>query len=140
MAIMWLLNGFAVELTGKKITIVGRGRLVGAPLKKMMDSSGLNIQVIHSQTSNPEEILLNSDVIITAVGKPGIIDSAMLPLNCVVVDAATSSENGQLKGDLADDVYEREDLILTPKKGGVGPLTVCALFDNVIRAAQSSIE
>ena len=136
MAIMWLLTGYNVNLSVKAITIVGRGRLVGAPLKKMLDDSGIKAEVVHSQTKNIEDILLHSEVIITAVGKPGIINSAMIPENCVVVDAATSSEGGQLKGDLADDVYEREDLIITPKIGGVGPLTICALFDNVIRAAQ----
>jgi methylenetetrahydrofolate dehydrogenase (NADP+)/methenyltetrahydrofolate cyclohydrolase len=64
----------------------------------------------------------------------------MIPQNCVVIDAATASEDGQIKGDLADDVYEREDLTLTPKKGGIGPLTVCALFDNVIRASGSNLK
>jgi methylenetetrahydrofolate dehydrogenase (NADP+)/methenyltetrahydrofolate cyclohydrolase len=54
----------------------------------------------------------------------------------VVVDAGGASESGKLVGDLAPDVYERQDLTITPVKGGVGPLTVCALFDNVIRAAR----
>lgn len=138
MAIMWLLSGYGIEPLGKVVTIVGRGRLVGAPLKKMMDNSGINAQVVHSQTDNPTKILLDSQIIITAVGKPGMIKSNMIPRNCVVIDAATASEGGQIKGDLVDDIYEREDLTLTPKKGGVGPLTVCALFDNVIRAAQKS--
>lgn len=138
MAIMWLLAGYDIDLNGKNIAIIGRGRLVGMPLKKMLDSSGIKAQVIHSQTESPQEIMLNADVIITAVGKPGIITSDMISPNCVVVDAAVASENGELKGDLAEDVYGREDLTLTPKKGGVGPLTVCALFDNVIRAAQNT--
>jgi len=54
----------------------------------------------------------------------------------VVVDAGVASEEGKTVGDLAPEVYERADLTITPKKGGVGPLTVCALFENVIRAAQ----
>jgi methylenetetrahydrofolate dehydrogenase (NADP+)/methenyltetrahydrofolate cyclohydrolase len=139
MAIIWLLTGYNIDLIGKVVTIVGRGRLVGAPLKKMLEASGTKVQVVHSQTEDPKELLLKSKVIISAAGKPGMLKSNMIPERCVVVDAATASEGGQIKGDLADDVYSREDLTLTPKIGGVGPLTVCALFDNVIRAAQKSI-
>lgn len=137
MAILWLLSGYDINLTDKKVVILGRGRLVGAPLKKMLDNSGVKTQVIHSQTKNPNSILKNANVIISAVGKPGILTSFMIPKNCVIVDAATASEGGQIKGDLADDVYQRDDLTITPKIGGVGPLTVCALFDNLIRVTQS---
>jgi methylenetetrahydrofolate dehydrogenase (NADP+) / methenyltetrahydrofolate cyclohydrolase len=139
-AIMWLLTGYGIDLSTKAVAIVGRGLLVGAPLKEMLDNSGIQAQVIHSQTQNIEDVLQHSQVIITAVGKPGIINAAMIPENAVVVDAGTASDAGHIKGDLADDVYEREDLTVTPKIGGVGPLTVCALFDNVIRAAQSVVK
>jgi methylenetetrahydrofolate dehydrogenase (NADP+)/methenyltetrahydrofolate cyclohydrolase len=64
----------------------------------------------------------------------------MIKPNAVVVDAGVASESGKLVGDLADDVYDRQDLTITPTKGGVGPLTVCALFENVIRATRQSIE
>lgn len=137
-AILWLLSGYNIELTAKNIVIIGRGRLVGAPLKTMFDKSGINTQVIHSQTPNPQALLDDAQIIITAVGKPGIINSAMIPQNCIVIDAGTASDKGKQSGDLADDVYKREDLTLTPKIGGIGPLTVCALFDNLIRAANDS--
>jgi methylenetetrahydrofolate dehydrogenase (NADP+)/methenyltetrahydrofolate cyclohydrolase len=137
MAIMWLLAGYNVDLRGKSITIVGNGRLVGKPLKAMFDVSDIDAVMLNGTEKNPADILLHSQIIITAVGKPGLINSAMIPLDCVVVDAAVASENGELKGDLADDVYERDDIKVTPRKGGVGPLTVVALFDNVIRAAKT---
>lgn len=135
MAIMWLLAGYNVDLVGKAITIVGNGRLVGKPLKVMFDKSNIEAVVLDGSKEHPDDILLHSQIVITAVGKPGLITSDMIPLDCVVVDAAVASEDGQLKGDLADDVYERDDIKVTPRKGGVGPLTVVALFDNVIRAA-----
>lgn len=140
MAIMWLLAGYNINVQDKAIALVGQGRLVGAPLKKMMESSGLQPQVVSSNTEHPEDILLHSQIVITAVGQPGIISSTMLPSDVVVIDAAVASENGELKGDLADDVYERDDITVTPRKGGVGPLTVCALFDNVIRAARQEVK
>lgn len=136
MAIMWLLAGYNIDVQKKSVTVVGQGRLVGAPLVKMMQASGVEPAIIDEDTENPGDILLHSQIIITAVGKPGIISSVMLPDGAVVVDAGTTSEGGQIKGDLDPDVYSREDITVTPTKGGVGPLTVAALFDNVIRAAR----
>lgn len=81
------------------------------------------------------EKLPGHDVIVTATGVPGLIGSADVKSGAVVVDAGTASENGMILGDVAEEVREREDLTITPVKGGVGPLTVAALFDNVIRAA-----
>jgi methylenetetrahydrofolate dehydrogenase (NADP+)/methenyltetrahydrofolate cyclohydrolase len=135
MAINWLLTGYNIGLTGKAICIVGNGRLVGAPLNKMWQNSGLQPVVVDANTPNKDDVIANADIIVTAVGKPSIITSDLVKLDAVVVDAGVASENGVLKGDVSDDVYEREDITMTPKKGGVGPLTVCALFDNVIRAA-----
>jgi methylenetetrahydrofolate dehydrogenase (NADP+)/methenyltetrahydrofolate cyclohydrolase len=104
----------------------------------MLENSGITPIIIDEDTENPEAIFADADIIITAVGKAGLITSEMIPLDCVVVDAGVTSDKGVLKGDLADDVYERQDLTLTPTKGGVGPLTVAALFDNVIRAASNA--
>jgi len=139
MAINWLVAGYGIDLNQKKIAIVGNGRLVGAPLAKMWRNSGYDVTVIDRSVENPAEIIQNSDVIVTAAGEPGIITSKMLRPGVVVIDAATSSENGKIVGDVAPDVRERHDLTITPEKGGVGPLTVTALFDNVIRAARESI-
>ena len=72
---------------------------------------------------------------VSATGSPGLISSEMIKKNAVVVDAGTASESGKIVGDLAKDVRERNDLTITPIKGGVGPLTVAALFDNVLAAA-----
>lgn len=138
MAITWLLSGYNIDLRGKNIVIVGQGRLVGAPLTKMLRKSELEPKIVDEDTENAAEIFADADIIITAVGKAGLITSDMIPLDSVVIDAGMTSEKGVIKGDLADDVYERQDLMLTPIRGGVGPLTVAALFDNVIRAASNS--
>jgi methylenetetrahydrofolate dehydrogenase (NADP+)/methenyltetrahydrofolate cyclohydrolase len=104
----------------------------------MLEKSGLKPQIINSKTLNPELIMQNGQIIITAVGKASIINSSMIPNNSVVVDAGTSFNNYKQTGDLAKDVYERQDLTLTPQIGGIGPLTIAALFDNVISCASSS--
>lgn len=137
-AIDWLLAGYNVELVGKKIAVVGQGLLVGKPLAKRWKNSGLDIKTFDEQNAEEmRETLSNFDVVVTAVGKAGLISSEMLKQKAVVVDAGTSSENGVIKGDVTEEVREnRQDLTITPKIGGVGPLTVAALIDNVIIAAR----
>ncbi|HSX44191.1 MAG TPA: bifunctional 5,10-methylenetetrahydrofolate dehydrogenase/5,10-methenyltetrahydrofolate cyclohydrolase [Candidatus Saccharimonadales bacterium] len=140
MAILWLLSGYNVDLTGKHILLIGRGKLVGAPLEKMLNTSGLDVKVIGREATDLSKHTVNADIIITATGSPAILYSEMIKQGAVVVDAGVASEEGKTVGDLAEDVYTRDDLTITPKKGGVGPLTVCALFDNVIQAARRSVE
>lgn len=139
MAIMWLLSGYNVELRDKKILLIGRGRLVGAPLEKTLKSSGYSVEVVGREIKDLSKHTLEADVIVTATGSPAILNAKNIKQGAVVVDAGVASESGKKVGDLADDVYDRGDLTITPKKGGVGPLTVCALFENVIRAAQQHI-
>lgn len=136
MAINWLLAGYNVDLAHKKIVIVGAGRLVGAPLAHMWQTSGYDVTVVSEPTDELKNIVRQADVIVTATGVPGLITSDMLKPEAVVVDAGTASEGGKIVGDVASDVRERNDLTITPEKGGVGPLTICALFDNVLRSAR----
>ena len=131
-AISWLLAGYGVDLKNKKVAIVGRGRLVGAPLEKMWLKSGVDVTVFEKGDDLSQ--LINYDIIVSATGVPGLITSQMIKPKAVVVDAGTASENGKIVGDVSEEVRQRNDVIITPKKGGVGPLTVSALFDNVIMA------
>ncbi len=139
MAIMWLLSGYNIELNGKHILLIGRGKLVGAPLEKMLINSGQDVEVVDRSVEDLSAHTKNADVIITATGSPAILYPAMIKRGAVVVDAGVASESGKTVGDLHESVYERDDLTITPTKGGVGPLTVCSLFDNVIRAARSQV-
>ena len=133
-AINWLLAGYNIELSGKKIALVGRGRLVGAPLYKMFKDSGLEVRVFEEGDSL--DSLSSFDVVISATGVPRLIKREMVKSGAVVVDAGTASEGGILVGDIEEEIREREDLVaITPKIGGVGPMTVAVLFDNVITAA-----
>lgn len=131
-AISWLLAGYGVDLKGKKVAIVGRGRLVGAPLEKMWLKSDVDVTVFEKGDDLSQ--LINYDIIVSATGVPGLIKSQMIKTKTVVVDAGTASENGKIVGDVSEEARQRNDVIITPKKGGVGPLTVSVLFDNVITA------
>jgi methylenetetrahydrofolate dehydrogenase (NADP+)/methenyltetrahydrofolate cyclohydrolase len=132
-AILWLLAGYNINLAGKKILLIGKGKLVGAPLEQILKNSGLEVSVIDGPTDRLPKITIEADVIIAAANSPEILHADMVKPGAVIVDAGVAGED--LLGNVAPDVYEREDITITPKKGGVGPLTVCALFDNVLRAA-----
>lgn len=139
-AINWLLAGYAVDLAGKKITIVGNGRLVGAPLYKMWQTSGYDVTVLDEHSEDVAGTLRESDVIVSATGVPRLITGEMVAPGATVVDAGTASENGVIVGDVEQAVRERDDIKITPEKGGVGPLTIAMLFDHVIQAAQRAAE
>ncbi len=139
MAITWLLAGYNIDLRGKKILLIGRGKLVGEPLEKILTTEGLDVSTIDRSTTNLAARTLDADIIITATGSPAILYPEMIKQGAVVVDAGVASEDGKTVGDVHPSVYERDDLTITPAKGGVGPLTICALFENVIRAARMAL-
>lgn len=140
MAIMWLLAGYNVSFEGKKVLLIGRGKLVGAPLEKILTDSGIEVSVADRSTKDLAATTKKADIIITATGSPAILYSDMIKEGAVVVDAGVASEDGKTVGDVAQELFERDDLTITPEKGGVGPLTVCALFENVIRAARNTVQ
>lgn len=132
-AILWLLSGYDISLKDAKVAVVGRGKLVGAPLMKMFSASGVSAEMFHRGDDLGR--LYDFDVIISATGVPELIKSSMVRSGAVVVDAGTASEKGILVGDVSEEVRERDDLrAITPKVGGVGPLTVTCLFEHVLEA------
>ena len=134
-AILWLLNGYNVELRGKHILVVGQGKLVGAPVSKYLELSGLDVQRVDETVHNLAKEVAAADIIITATGQPELIKSDWIQPETVVVDAGVAGESGKIYTDVEAAARERNDITITPVKGGVGPLTVCALFENVLQAA-----
>lgn len=137
MAINWLLAGYNVELSHKNILIVGQGRLVGQPLADMLVKSGYIVNVADKNTSNLAAHTKLADVLICATGRPGLITVDMVKPGAVIVDAGVSTDSNGLVGDVDKSVRQIPDITITPEKGGVGPLTVCALFENVISSARA---
>ena len=135
-AISWLLASYGIDLSDKRIAIVGEGRLVGAPLARMWKASNYDVAVFNSSHTNMGLQLRDYDVIVTATGVPRLITPEMVKVGAVLVDAGTASEEGVVIGDIDPRVRDRDDIVVTPNKGGVGPLTIAALLDNVITAAR----
>jgi methylenetetrahydrofolate dehydrogenase (NADP+)/methenyltetrahydrofolate cyclohydrolase len=140
MAISWLLAGYNVDFAGKHVVIVGHGRLVGKPLARLWQSSGYDVEIADKKTENLTEVVQTADILVCATGTPGLITANMVKPNAVIVDAGVATDSNGLVGDVAADVRNLPDIKITPEKGGVGPLTVCALFDHVIRSARNTIE
>lgn len=134
-AINWLLAGYNIDLAGKNVAIVGREQLVGRLLAQMWRNSGIELKVLDGVCHDLATELADQDVVVTAVDTPGLIKSNMLGPGVVVVDAGVAESDGRIVGDLDPAVRLRTDLTLTPEKGGVGPLIIAALMDNVIRAS-----
>ena len=140
-AIMWLLAGYNIELTGKKFAVIGRGQLVGAPMIHMLETSGYQVTSADENTPDISAITQEADIVITATGEAGLITSEMITAETVLIDAGVAVQKGTTVGDVASELYDREDMgAITPQKGGVGPLTVCALFENLLKAAGKSVE
>lgn len=135
MAIEWLLAGYNIDLREKRLLIIGSGRLVGSPLAKIWEAQGHDLTVADSSVKDLQPLTSEADVIVCATGVPGLLKKEMVKPDAIIVDAGVATDSNGLIGDVDPAVRELPDITITPEKGGVGPLTVCALFENVIRAA-----
>jgi len=133
-AIDWLLAGYNIDLAGKHIALLGSGKLVGTPLGNSWKDRGYLVTMLDESSENTATVLQQSDVVVSATGVPRLVTAENVKFGAVVVDAGTASETGQIVGDVDESVRLREDVSITPIKGGVGPLTIAVLFDHVIEA------
>ncbi len=133
MAVWKIFNFYKIDLTAKKIVVVGNGRLVGKPIIKMLTEKNLSVEVIEKemQEKTMRALIKNADVIISGVGVPGLITSDMIKKGVILIDAGTSESEGKLVGDI-DPLCGEHAFYMTPVPGGVGPVTVTCLFANII--------
>lgn len=135
-AILWLLAGYNIEPKGKNILIIGQGKLVGTPLANNLLSQGIKAVTLDDSSSAGElrEALGDADIVVSAAGSPGLLKTEFLHNGQVIIDAGTTEDEGTIKGDLDPSVYESDlDIKVTPKIGGLGPLTIAYLFENLIQ-------
>ncbi|MFA5831447.1 MAG: bifunctional 5,10-methylenetetrahydrofolate dehydrogenase/5,10-methenyltetrahydrofolate cyclohydrolase [Candidatus Paceibacterota bacterium] len=131
-AFMEILERNNVSIKGKKVVIVGRGRLVGKPFKVCMERAGADITQLNSTTGDPVPYLLTADIIATGIGKPHFIKLEMIRDGVIILDGGTSEKNGKIVGD-ADPSCAEKCSIFTPVPGGIGPITVALLFRNLMK-------
>ena len=138
-AIMTMLKANKVDLTGKKVTIVGRSTIVGSPLAVMMTAQHATATLCHSRTRNLEQETRAADIVVAAVGKPWFITADMVSEGCIIMDAGINvDESGSIRGDVHPKAAARAS-IASAVPGGIGVITVAELFDNLlILASQPS--
>ncbi len=124
-------------LQGQRVAVVGEGVLVGKPAVRWAKAHGAKVSVITEETPQPQHILAAADVVITGVGKPGLITPEQVRAGVVLFDAGTAEANGELRGD-ADVACSRVASLFTPVPGGIGPLTVIMLLENVLASYRQS--
>ena len=133
MAILELLSHYEIETEDKNIVIAGRSRLVTSPLSKILSSKKFNgnVSVIHSKTSNPKDFVSKADIFISAVGKSKMFDKSYFKEGSYVIDVGISVVDGKSYGDI--DTAELDNYLLgrAPYPGGIGPITVSALYSNL---------
>jgi methylenetetrahydrofolate dehydrogenase (NADP+)/methenyltetrahydrofolate cyclohydrolase len=135
--IIWLLRRYAVPLDGAEICVVGRGITVGRPIGVMLTrrSENATLTLTHTGTKNLSAHTRSADIVIAAAGVPGIITGDMVKPGAVCVDVGVSRLDGQVRGDLAKDVWDVAAFV-TPNPGGVGPMTRAMLLVNVVERAE----
>ena len=133
MAILELLSHYEIETEDKNIVIAGRSRLVTSPLSKILSSKKFNgnVTVIHSKTSNPKDFISKADIFISAVGKSKMFDKSYFKEGSYVIDVGISVVDGKSYGDI--DTADLDNYLLgrAPYPGGIGPITVSALYSNL---------
>ena len=129
-----LLEKYNIETDGKECVIVGRSNIVGKPMAHLMLDMDATVTVAHSHTPNLKEICKRADILIVAIGKPKMINREYIKEGAVVIDVGINQdENGKLCGDVDFDDVKDITSAITPVPGGVGPMTVAMLLNNVVR-------
>ena len=134
-AIKYIVEKHDVDVKGKSVVVIGAGRLVGKPATIWLTNNGATVTVCDENTKDIAHFTRDADIVISGVGKPGLITADMIKNSAAVIDAGTSEDDGKLKGDIAQTVAQKASLF-TPVPGGVGPLAVAMLFQNVVAIAQ----
>lgn len=130
--IMKLLDYYKINLEGKNVCLINRSVIVGKPLFNLLISRNATVTMCHSYTNNLNEYTKNADIVISAVGIPKFITKDMLKDGAVVIDVGISRVDGKVVGDVDfANVLDKVSYI-TPVPGGVGPMTVAMIFDNIL--------
>lgn len=129
--IMKLLQESNVEISGKNVVIVGRSKLVGKPLMSLFLNNDATVTICHSKTQNLKEFTKNADILVVAVGCKHLITKDMVKDGSVVIDVGINRVDGKIYGDVDYENVKKKASLITPVPGGVGPMTVAMLLNNV---------
>lgn len=135
--VMKMLEEYGIEIEGKNAVVVGRSNIVGKPLAQCLLKKNATVTICHSRTKNIHEITNNADIVVAALGKPKYIKENMVKEGAVVIDIGINrGDDGKLVGDVDFENVSKKASYITPVPGGVGPMTIAMLMNNVVKAAK----
>ncbi len=136
-AILEILDYYKISLTGKHVVIVGYGKLVGKPLAAMISLSNrmATLTICNHKTENLSNYTQKADILVSATGTAHLIKREMIKKNAIVIDAGTTKVGGKILGDVDVDNVEDRAGYITPSRGGIGPVTVAKMLENVVKLA-----
>jgi len=137
LACMAVLDSLDLDLADKKIVILGQGMLVGSPVTALLRFRNLSVIPVSSQTENKEELIKQADIIISGMGKGKYITGDMIKEGAVLIDAGTSEIESGIVGDVDLESVKEVAGYVSPVPGGVGPVTVAMLLNNVLKVAKT---
>ena len=139
--VMEILREYQIDIAGKECVVVGRSNIVGKPMALLLLRENGTVTICHSKTADLKETVRRADILVSAVGKRGIITGDMVKVGAVVIDVAMNhNDEGKLCGDCVYDEVAAKASYITPVPGGVGPMTRLILMKNTLTAAKAHIE
>jgi methylenetetrahydrofolate dehydrogenase (NADP+)/methenyltetrahydrofolate cyclohydrolase len=134
--IMMLLDEYGISVEGKNCVVIGRSNIVGKPMAELLLNANGTITICHSKTKNLSEITKTADILVVAIGSPNFITGDMIKEDAVVIDVGINRIPGTNKivGDVDFESAKNKASYITPVPGGVGPMTIIALMENIIKA------
>lgn len=136
LGVIKLLEEYNIEIEGKNAVIIGRSNIVGKPMLQCLLNKNATVTICHSKTKNLSDITKNADILVSAIGKPKLVTKDMVKKGAVVIDVGINrNEQGKVCGDVDFDEVKDVASYITPVPGGVGPMTIAMLMNNVVKSA-----
>lgn len=132
-----MLEEYNIEISGKRAVVIGRSNIVGKPLAQCLLNKNATVTICHSKTKDIASVVREADIVVAALGKPKFVTEDMIKEGAVVIDVGINrNEEGKLVGDVDFENVEKKASYITPVPGGVGPMTIAMLMNNVVKAAK----
>lgn len=142
LGIMHILNEYNIQIEGKNCVVIGRSNIVGRPMAQLLINANGTVTVCHSKTKNLAEITRKADILIVAMGKPKFITADMVKEGVTIVDVGINrTENSKkILGDVDFENIKNKCEFITPVPGGVGPMTIITLMENLLKACKNALD
>lgn len=132
-----MLEAYNIEIEGKRAVVIGRSNIVGKPLAQCLLNKNATVTICHSKTRELESIVKEADIVVAALGRPKFVTANMIKDGAVVIDVGINrTDDGKLVGDVDFENIENKASYITPVPGGVGPMTIAMLMNNVVKVAK----